>query len=286
MLPGWLEIVLRSLGLFLLLLIASKITVKKAIGNYSFFEAVSALVIGVILAFGSFHIGIPIGYSVIALIVWISLVAIIGYVSIKSIAFRTLIQGKGIPVIKDGKVLEENLKKQRYTTDDLLKNLRSKNVFKVADVEFAILESSGDINVLVKKEYQPATPSDLNLKVAPIKEPQTVVMDGKVMDEPLATIGLNRGWLEGELSKQGVAIENVFLGQVDGYGELTIDLYDDKIKVPKPKVKPLLVATIKKCQADLELFSYQTENQNAKQMFTFCSKEMDEVLNNVQKYLH
>lgn len=285
MLPGWLEIVLRSLGLFVVLLIASKITVKKTIGNYSFFEAVSTLVIGVIIAFGSFHIGIPIGYSIIALIVWISLVAIIGYASIKSISFRTFIHGKGTPVIKDGKVLEDNLKKQRYTTDDLLKNLRSKNVFKVADVEFAILESSGDINVLLKKEYQPATPSDLNIPVAPIKEPQTVVMDGKVMDEPLSTIGLNRAWLEGELDKQGVAIENVFLGQVDSYGELTIDLFDDKIKVPEPKAKPLLLATIKKCQADLELFSFQTENKSAKHMFKSCSKEIDEVLQNVQKYL-
>lgn len=285
MLPGWIEIVLRSLGAFAILLIASKITVKKTIGNYSFFEAVSTLIIGIILAFGSFHVGIPIGYSIIALIVWISLVAIIGYISLKSISFRNFIYGKGTPVIKDGKVLEDNLKKQRYSTDDLLTNLRSKNVFKVADVEFAILETNGDINVLLKKENQPVTPSDMQIPIAPTKEPQTVIMDGKVMDEPLATIGLNRSWLEGELDKQGVAIENVFLAQVDSYGELTIDLFDDKLKIPEPKEKQLLLATIKKCQADLELFSFQTENSNAKQMFKTSSQEIDEVFKNVGKYL-
>jgi uncharacterized membrane protein YcaP (DUF421 family) len=284
--PGWVEILIRSVVAFVILLITSKLFIKKSIAHFSYFEATTMLIIGVILALGSFHIGIPVGYSITALITWIVIVGIVNYISMKSVSFRNFIHGKGIPVIKDGKVLEDNLKKERYTTDDLLKQLRAKNVFKVADVEFAVLESSGDINVLLKKENQPLTAKDMLIPVAPIKEPQTVVMDGKVMDEALSTIGFNRGWLEGELEKQGIAIENVFLGQVDSYGELTIDLFDDKIKLPEPKEKPLLLASIKKAQADLEIFSLQTENQEAKTLFANCAMEMEEVLKRVHKYLH
>jgi uncharacterized membrane protein YcaP (DUF421 family) len=284
--PGWVEILIRSVVAFVILLITSKLFIKKSIAHFSYFEATTMLIIGVILALGSFHIGIPVGYSITALITWIVIVGIVNYISMKSVSFRNFIHGKGIPVIKDGKVLEDNLKKERYTTDDLLKQLRAKNVFKVADVEFAVLESSGDINVLLKKENQPLTAKDMLIPVAPIKEPQTVVMDGKVMDEALSSIGFNRGWLEGELEKQGIAIENVFLGQVDSYGELTIDLFDDKIKLPEPKEKPLLLASIKKAQADLEIFSLQTENQEAKTLFANCAMEMEEVLKRVHKYLH
>lgn len=284
--PGWVEIIIRSVVAFLILLITSKLFIKKSIAHFSYFEATSMLIIGVILAFGSFHIEIPIGYSLTALITWIAIVGMANYISMKSISFRNFIHGKGIPVIKDGKVLEDNLKKERYTTDDLLKQLRAKNVFKVADVEFAVLESSGDINVLLKKENQPLTAKDMLIPVAPIKEPQTVVMDGKVMDEALATIGLNRAWLEAELDKQGFAIENIFLGQVDSFGELTVDLFDDKIKVAEPKERPLLLASMKKAQADLEIFSLQTDNEQAKKLFVNCASEMDEAIKRVQKYLH
>lgn len=284
--PGWLEIVLRSFGAFFILLLAPKLFRRTAIAQFSYFEASSMLIIGVILAIGSFHIGIPVGYSVIALLTWVMIVVIINYISMKSVSFRNFVHGKGIPIIKDGKVLEDNLKKERYTTDDLLKQLRTKNVFKVADVEFAVLESNGNINVLLKKENQPLTPKDMLIPVAPVKEPQTCIMDGKVMDEALATIGLNRAWLEGELEKQGIAIENVFLGQVDCFGELTVDLFDDKVKVPETKERPLLLAAMKKTQADLEIFSLQTENQEAKKLFANSASEMNNAIKRVSKYLH
>lgn len=286
MIPGWVEVILRSIGALLILLIATRLFLRKSVTQFSFFEAASLLIIVVILAIGSFIISIPVGYSITALITWLAVVGIVNYISLKSVSFRDFLHGKGIPVIKDGKVLEDNMKKQRYTTDELLKQLRTKNVFKVADVEYAVLESNGAINVLLKKENQPLTPKDMLIPVAPEKEPQTVVMDGKVMDEALATIGFNRQWLEQELDTLGVAIENVFLGQVDSYGELTVDLFDDKLKIPEPKQKPMLLASIKKTQADLEIFALQTENEQVKNLFANCANEMDEVLKRIQKYLH
>ncbi|WP_229683151.1 DUF421 domain-containing protein [Virgibacillus oceani] len=81
--------------------------------------------------------------------------------------------------------MEDNLKIERYSTDDLLEKLRDKNIFRTADVEFAILEPSGSLNVLPKKENQPLTPKIIGMTLALEKEPQTVIMDGKVLIEPL-----------------------------------------------------------------------------------------------------
>src|SRR5690625_8044647 len=84
--------------------------------------------------------------------------------------------------------MEDNLKKERYTADDLLENLRDKDIFHVADVEFAILEPSGVLNVLPKTEHKSLKPKDLGLKLAPQKEPQNVIIDGQMLLEHLAIL--------------------------------------------------------------------------------------------------
>ncbi|RKJ05978.1 DUF421 domain-containing protein, partial [Butyricicoccus sp. 1XD8-22] len=177
------------------------------------------------------------------------------------------------------------LKKERITADELLQLLRMKDVFQVSEVEFAVLEPTGDLSVMLKKENQPLTPKDLDMKVASIKEPQTVIMDGKILDEPLATIGYSRGWLKTELEKLGVTVENVFLGQVNSYGELTVDLFDDKLQVPSPQERPMILSTMKKCQADLELFALATEDKVAKQLYTKNSKKLQNAIDKVSHIL-
>ena len=163
----------------------------------------------------------------------------------------------------------------------MLEQLRSKNVFRVADVEFAMLEASGELSVLLKKEYQPLTASHLGLKLVNEKESQTVIMDGVIQDEPLATAGKSREWLHAELAKLGVTKDNVFIAQADSYGELTADLFDDKLKVPVPQERPLLLATLKKCEADLELFSLTTRHQEAKQIYEACAEQLKQTINEV-----
>jgi len=199
---------------------------------------------------------------------------------------RDFLESKGRVLIKDGKVLEDNLKKERLSSDELMEQLRKKMVFKVADVEFAIMEPSGDINVLLTRENQPLTPKHLGIKVGPEQESQAVIMDGEIMDEPLATLGLSREWLNTELEKLGLAIENVFLGQVDSYGELYVDLFDDQIKVPLPQEKAALFATLKKCEADLMLFGLTTRNKKAQEMYEQCANSMVQIIADLTPVLH
>jgi hypothetical protein len=167
-----------------------------------------------------------------------------------------------------------------------MEQLRKKRAFKVADVEFAVMEPSGDINILLTRENQPLTPKHLGIKVGPEQEPQTVILDGKMMDEPLATIGLSREWLDTELKKLGVSIDNVFFGQVDSYGQLYVDLFDDEIKVPLPQQKASLFATLKKCEGDLMLFGLTTKDKKAKEMYEQCSKQMEAIIADLKPVLH
>lgn len=166
-----------------------------------------------------------------------------------------------------------------------MEKLRNNNQFLVSDVEFAVLEPTGELNVLPKKENQPVTLKDLNITPAPAKEPQTVIADGNILLEPLANASLNPTWLEAELEKQNVTIDNVFLGQVDHRGQLFLDLYDDHITVPEPAQSALLLASMKKCQADLELFALATDNPASKEVYDRNQKRMQEAVNRMEPYL-
>ena len=272
--PDWLNIIVRSILFLIILFLITKWLGKKQISQLSFFEYVNGITIGSIGAEIVTGLEQSIYLGILSILTFAAIPFIAGFISLKSKPFRNFVEGRGTVFIKDGKILEDNLKKERYTTDELLELLRKDNVFQVADVEFAVLETTGDLSVLLKKENQPLTAKDLNMTVASIKEPQTIIMDGEILDEPLATAGRSRQWLHTELEKIGVTIENVFLGQVDSYGQLTVDLFDDKIQVPSPQEKPLLYATLKKCQADLELFALATENEEAKKMYTKNSKKI------------
>ncbi len=230
--PEWLEVALRAVLFTVVLFLITKILGKKQLAQLSFFEYVVGITIGSIGAEVIMGLERAIMHGLVGLAVFTIIPFLTGYFSLKSRKFRSFVEGKGVVFIKDGKVMEENLKKERYTIDELLELLRQKEVFQTADVEFAVLEASGDLSVLLKKENQSLTPAMLGFSVGAEKEAQTVIMDGQILDEPLAAIRLNRGWLQEELQKQGVTVDNVFLGQVDSSGQLTVDLFDDRLQAP------------------------------------------------------
>lgn len=281
----WIQIILRAVTLLVVLFLLTKWLGTKQLSELNIFEYITGVVLGGIVALHSSTLDSPIYYAIIPMFIWFIIPYLVELISLKSKTFRNLTQGKSTVFIQNGKIMEENLKKENFSTDDLLENLRNKNIFNVADVEFALLEPTGKLSVLPKKETLPPSAKDLGIKVAPEKEPQTVIMDGKVLLEPLANLSLNTNWLETELEKLNVSIENVFLGQVDHHGQLTVDLYDDKIAVPEPSQKPLLLATMKKCQADLELFALATNNDNTKKMYEKNSQKLQKAIDKVKPFL-
>lgn len=283
--PDWVTVVLKSFLLLIMLFFITKWLGKRQLAQLSIFEFISGIVLGGIVAIHTSTMKYNFTYGIIAMLIWFIVPFIVDMVSLKSKRFRNFVQGQSAILIQNGKIMEDNLKKEGFSADDLLENLRYKNIFNVDDVEFALLEPSGTLSVLPKKEALPPSAKDLDIKLAPQKEPQTVIMDGEVLLESLANLSLNPTWLETELEKMNVSLENVFLGQVDSDGQLTIDLYDDMLAVPSPTEKPLLLANMKKCQADLEVFALATKNEASKQVYETNSKKLQAAIDLVTPYL-
>lgn len=284
--PGWVMIVFRSVLFLLILLFTTRMLGKKQISELSFFEYVSGITIGSIAGEVITGLESNMYHGALAILLFGLITLLVDFLSLKSKTFRDVVEGKGTVIIKDGKILEDNLKKEKYTIDELSALLRQKNIFSVSDVEFAVLEPRGNLSALLKKENQPLTPKDLQIKTANEKEPQTVIMDGSILDEALRSAGKSRGWLELELEKMQVTLENVFLGQVNSYGELSIDIYDDKLMVPSPQQRPLLMAMMKKTQADLEIYSLSTNNEKAKDLYKKHAASLQEVIHKLEPYLN
>ncbi|KON88513.1 membrane protein [Sporosarcina globispora] len=283
--PEWLLIGARSILFAGVLFAITKLIGKKQISELSFFEYVSGITIGSIAAEIIMGLDNHWASGILSILIFGLVTLFADILSLKSKSFRDFFEGKGTIFIKDGKILEDNLKKERYSIDDLSSLLRQKNVFKAADVEFAVLEPRGDLSIMLKKENQPLTPKDLKLNLPQEKEPQTVIMDGIILNDPLAESGKTRKWLNMEIEKLGLTIDNIFLGQIDSYGELTVDIFDDLLKVPAPQQRPLLMAMIKKCAADLEVFSLQTDSKSAQQMYEKNTQKLNQIIQKLTPYL-
>ncbi|WHH60168.1 DUF421 domain-containing protein [Petroclostridium sp. X23] len=281
----WLDILLRSAALFFLSIVFIRILGKRNVAKMTPFQFVNYTVIALITALISVKMITNLAFGFIALGVWIILSLALDYLSLKSKLFHDVINGKETILIKQGKVMEENLSQVRLTGEELLRELRTKNVFNLADVEFAIMETTGDINVLLKSDKKPVTSYDLGRKVAPQSEPQTVILDGNILNEPLANLGLNQQWLNMQLENMGLSLDNVFIGQVDSSGDLYVDLFDDAIQLPQPKVKEMLYANLEKAQADLITFSLETENKYAKMMYSQDADKLKMVIESLEPYL-
>jgi uncharacterized membrane protein YcaP (DUF421 family) len=282
---SWMIIVLRSLGALVILFIIARMLGKKHLAQLSFLEFVVGITLGELAGFISTEVETHYVHGLAALAVWTLIPLAMDYWSLKSKFIRDWFEGKPTVLIKEGKVLEDNLKKEKLTADEVLEHLRLKSIFKLADVEFAAMEPSGEVSVMLKKEEQPITSSTLGFKVGNEREPQTVIIDGNLMDEPLASMGLSREWLHTELDKIGLTLDNVFIGQVDSYGQLHVDVYDDQLVLPKPSSRALLRATLRKCEADLELFALASDNPEAKQLYNQCVRSLKKTIHQLEPYL-
>jgi uncharacterized membrane protein YcaP (DUF421 family) len=153
--PGWLGIVSRSIIFLLLLFITTKIIGKKQISELSFFEYVAGITIGSIAGEVVTGLESNMYHGALAIIVFGLVTFLANFFSLKSKTFRDIVEGRGTVLIKDGKILEDNLKKEKYTIDELSALLREKDIFRFTDVEFAVLEPRGNLSALLKKENRP-----------------------------------------------------------------------------------------------------------------------------------
>ncbi|MFD2369315.1 DUF421 domain-containing protein [Brevibacillus sp. GCM10020057] len=280
--PDWLNITVRSLGALVYLFLLTKMIGKRQIRQLTYIEYIVGITIGSIAAFMATEMDGPIYHSIISLTIFATFPVLSEWLSLKSKRFRDLMEGKSTIVIQDGKILENNLAKEKLTSEDLLEQLRIKNVFRVADVEFAMMETSGELTVMLKSEQQPVTPGQLGLNVPPAKAPQTIIMDGKIMQIPLAAIGKNQEWLETELKKRNKTVEDVYLAQVDESGNLYLDFFSDAgSNKKKPRIQETY-ETLKQCLQDLEQQANAEQDSRLQAKYKESATKLEEILRQIQ----
>lgn len=222
------EVLTHSLSVFFLLILLTRIIGKKFLAQMTFFDFVVGITMGTI---GGAYVTTEIKgvYVLISPVILTVLVIITGFLNLKSVPARKLIEGEPLVMIQNGKIFEENLRKIRYNMDDLMMQLREKGVFDLSEVEFAILETHGQLSVLKKSQNLPATPLDLNISTKYKGVSSEIIRDGKIVEQNLKQNNLNYEWLYNELVSRNIKnTSDIFLATLSTDGNLYIDLRDDK----------------------------------------------------------
>jgi uncharacterized membrane protein YcaP (DUF421 family) len=275
----YVEIIFRSILSVIALVAASRLIGQK-------FSVIAGVSIGALGAIFSLDRNLSVWYGLTALATWSVLLFLFAIISIKSTSFRSVVNGKPTVLIENGKVLEENLRKNRVTVNDMMALLREKNAFKLSDVELGVLESDGQMSVMKKSELEPITPVLQGITVENEQMPRVVIMDGHLVKQALDDLGISFGWLMGEAMKQGAKdLTDVFLAQIDSKGNVYFDLYQDNLKRTQMKGRSLLLASLKKMQAELETYSYQTDHLESKEMYMSDAQSLQDIINEMRPYL-
>ncbi|WP_073024763.1 DUF421 domain-containing protein [Lutispora thermophila] len=195
---------IRTIILYFLIVIIMRLMGKRQIGQLQPSELVVALIIADLAAIPMGNTGIPLLAGIIPILTLFVCEAMLSYISLKSQLARRIISGKPSIVIEKGKILENELRKQRFNIDDLMEQLRLKDVFDIQDVEYAILETGGQISILLKTDKKPVIREDLNIKHQYEGLPISLIIDGRINCHNLSISGHDMNWLNKQLSINGI----------------------------------------------------------------------------------
>lgn len=206
--------------IYILVLAVMRIMGKREIGQMQPFELVIAIMIADLASVPMSDTGIPITSGIIPILALLLFQLIISIMNLKSIFLRKVICGKPRILIYRGKIDEVALKKEKITINELQERLRQKNIFTIGDVEYAILETSGEISVIQKPEKRNTIPEDFNITPDYEGIPYDLVIDGKIMHDNLKQIGRDEKWLQKQVEKFKIKPQDALIVTFDGKGQI------------------------------------------------------------------
>lgn len=215
--------VVRSVGSIVFLFVLTKIMGAKQISQMTFFDYIIGISIGSIVGILAVERDIHFAHPLVSMAAYALIDLGISVASRKSITARRLFTGTPCIVVYDGKLIEKNMKKVHYDVNELLAMCRLKGYYNIADIYCGILETNGDLSVLPVSEKRPVQPADLQLCPAQESVPANIVIDGRVMEKNLKTIGRDRRWLKKRLAEQGYHnTDDILLATCDAGGALSV----------------------------------------------------------------
>lgn len=206
----------RAIVLYIIVLIVMRLMGKREIGQLQPFELAISIMIADLASLPMTETGVPISNGIIPILGLLVMHLTISMLNMKSTKAREIICGKPSILIFRGKVDEKVLKKERFTINELEERLRDNNIFNIGDVEYAVLETSGQVTVIPKPNKRPTTPEDFNMEPKYEGIPYDLVVDGKVMYKNLEKIGKNYVWLQKQTEKFGIKPEEALIVTIDG----------------------------------------------------------------------
>lgn len=210
----------RSIVLYIIILIVMRLMGKREIGQLQPFELVVAILIADLASIPMADTGIPIENGIIPILGLLVMDLIISMLNMKSIKAREIISGKPTILIYRGKINEKALRKERFTINELEERLRGSNIVSLGDVEYAILETNGSLSVIPKPSKRNSIPEDFGIEPEYEGIPYDLVVDGAVMNNNLKIIGKDYTWLVNEVSKFGILPEQALVVTIDGKGQI------------------------------------------------------------------
>lgn len=219
---------LRVVFLYVLVMVSLRIMGKREIGQLSVFDFVVSVMIAELSTLAMEDGLNALLKGIISIATLVVLQVVVANISIRSHRFRHWVDGEPSVLIEHGEIKDKEMRKTRYAVGDLLMQLREKGFTNVADVEFAILETSGQLSVIPKAEKRPITPEDLGQRVQPEFVPMPIIIDGTPVQKTLDALKKDALWLEAEIRRRGYgSVKQVIYADVDEHGTLNIDSRDD-----------------------------------------------------------
>lgn len=209
---------IRAIIIYIFVIIAVRLMGKRQVGELKPHELVITILLSAVAVIPLEENSMPLANCLVPILLFISFEIIVSCISMKSLKFRNLIQGRPIFIIRNGKLDQQKLKELRYTVDDIVDALRQKDIFNIADVEDAIIETNGSISVLPKADKKPITPNDISLKVEEKGMPIVIVMDGKTVNEYFNEYKIKNSEIELILQTVDKEVKKIMLLTIDDNG--------------------------------------------------------------------
>ncbi len=219
----YLEIILRTLFTIVVLFILTKIDGAKQISQLSFYDYIIGITAGSVAAVMCVEPDVPLWASAISLALFMLSGVLFSFLSQKSIACRRFLEGNPVFIIANGEILYKGLQKARFSINDLMRELRSQGYFDITEINYAILETNGNVSVMPKALSRPSTNEDEGNEVQDDNVRADVIIDGKILKGNLKAFGKNEQWLINTIKSQGYArFKDVALASLDTDGNLSI----------------------------------------------------------------
>ncbi|APF28354.1 TPA: DUF421 domain-containing protein [Clostridium botulinum] len=211
-------VLIRTIILYLLVILSMRLMGKKQIGELEPFELAITIMISELASLPMQDSRIPLLHGIVPILTLLILQNLFSLIQLKSEKIRSLINGEPSILIEKGKIDFQELKNQRFNINDLMEELRLQGYYDLENIEYAILETSGQLSIIPKTEESPVTKKDLSLQFTQERLPVTLILDGKINKKNLKLIKKDEKWLENKLKKDNIS----------SYDELLIAILNSK----------------------------------------------------------